>query len=486
MVLLPRVSLFVFCYQQADFIEQAVTAALAQDYSNLQIIISDDASSDDTYRLVESIAAQYRGPHQLTLNRNVQNLGIGRHFIHIMDNLVDGELVVASAGDDISAPNRVSRIVEEWLAHGKPALVAHGLEEINELGHSFAGSRTVQYRVQDQPFQWPQSMALHDYLRHPYPLPYIGAALAYRTDVYIKFGTPAAEPSYEDHLMYFRALLFDGMHYFPQELVKYRRHANNFTAKPTKPKPKVLNIPLLYQNLLQETMTFAANKVGVFRLHQLTTQQWLDYRSAVQSGQTSADVTVVATIWQILISRHRRLLLLKGGIGERVRFFRYRALQVLWALRYRFGKTQYRHYDSLLNADYAPALRTVVFGAGTGGERALANLSGGFHVVAVCDNNIKLHGGQFCGLPVISPVQLKQGIDTIDCIIVASTFFHEIKAKLTEELDIPAGKISRASYACITQPYPSGVAAALTSALVISIVVTMVIALSALLILVPF
>lgn len=486
MVSLPRVSLFVFCYQQADFIEQAVTAALAQDYSNLQIIISDDASSDDTYRIIESITAQYSGPHQLTLNRNDKNLGIGRHFIHIMDNLVDGELVVASAGDDISTPNRVSRIVEEWLAHGKPALVAHALEEINEVGHLFSGSRTVQYRIQEQPYQWPQSMALHDYLRNPFPLPYIGAALAYRRDVYMQFGTPAAKPCYEDHLMYFRALLSNGVHYFPQVLVKYRRHANNFTAKPMKPKPRVLNIPLLYQNLLSETMTFAAGNVGIFRLHQLTTQQWLDYRSAVQSGQASADEAVVATLWQILIWRHRRLLLLKGGIGEKVRVFRCDALQVLWALRYRFGNMHYLYHGDLLGADYAPALRTIVFGAGTGGERALANLSGGFHAVAVCDNNTKLHGGQFCGLPVISPVQLKQDIDTIDCIIVASTFFHEIKAKLTEDLGIPAIKISRASYACITQPYPSGVTAALTTALVIPIAFIVAIALIALLILVPF
>lgn len=482
----PRVSLFVFCYQQAEFVEQAVRAALAQDYDNLQLILSDDCSADDTFCRIQQLVADYQGPHQLTLNKNVQNLGIGRHFIHIMDNLADGELVVASAGDDISAPNRVSRIVEEWLTHGKPALVAHGLEEINESGHLFSGSRTVQYRIQDQPNQWPQSMALHDYLRNPFPLPYIGAALAYRRDIYMQFGTPAAEPSYEDHLMYFRALLSDGMHYFPQVLVKYRRHANNFTAKPTKPKPRELNIPLLYQNLLQETMTFAADKVGVFRLHQLTTQQWLDYRSAVQSGQTSADLDVVAALWQILIWRHSRLLLLKGGIGERVLFFRYRALQVLCALRGRFGKTQYRHHDSLLNADYAPSLRAVVFGAGTGGERALANLSGGFHVVAVCDNNTKLHGGQFCGLPVISPIQLKQDIDTMDSIIVASTFFHEIKAKLTEELGIPAAKISRASYSCITQPYPSGTTAALATALVIPIAIIMVIALLALLVLMPF
>lgn len=466
MTSLPRVSLFVFCYQQADFIEQAIIAALAQDYGNLQIIISDDASSDDTYSIAQAVVAQYRGNHQITLNRNSQNLGIGRHFIHIMENLVQGELVVASAGDDISAPNRVSRIVEQWLANGKPAVVAHCLEEIDEQGRVFVGSRSVQYRVQDYPDKWPKAMALLDYLQSPFPLPFIGAALAYRRDIYQFFGTPMAEPAYEDHLMYFRALLSGGLHYFPEVLVKYRRHRNNFTAKSTQPNLKTLHIPGLYQGILQNPTVFEPYGLGVFRLHQLTTQQWLDYRKAVQAGKTAVDLTVVSALWEQLIWRHSRLLKLKGRIAARLCLLRYAASQVISALRYRFGHTQYHYQDNLLTADYAPPLRTIVFGAGSGGEKALANLNGGFHIIAVCDNNAGLHGSRFCGLPVISPLQLKEDIENIDCVVIASTYFHEIKAKLTDELAIPAGKIGWASYVCITRPFLTGVTAAVTTALV--------------------
>jgi|GEM_PF-1794119 len=486
MNLLPKVSLFVFCYQQADFIAQALTAALAQDYGNLQIIVSDDSSADDTYAIVQALAAEYQGPHQLTLNRNEQNLGIGRHFIHIMENLAQGELIVASAGDDICAPNRVSRLVEEWLASGRPAVVAHALEEINELGQPFAGSRTVQYRLQNEPHKWPKSMAMQDYLQHPFPLPFIGAALAYRRDIYQLFGTPKAAPAYEDHLMYFRALLSDGLHFFPEVLVKYRRHSNNFTAKPAKPQPKSLPVPNLYCDWLQNPTLFQPADVGIFRLHQLTTQQWLDYCFAIKAGTVAVQVGVATELWQQLHWRHHLLLKYQKPGAAAMPSFRYRFSQLLTALCWQFGYKKYRYHDQLLGASYVRPLRTVVFAAGSGGEKALVNLGGAFEVVAVCDNNVTLHGGRFCGLPVISPKELQGCIDTIDCIVVASTYYHEIKATLAEELAIPAAKISRAPFACITRTEPAVAIAYVSSVFAISAAILSLLALSALVALLPF
>lgn len=480
MNLLPKVSLFVFCYQQADFIAQALTAALAQDYGNLQIILSDDASTDDSYTIVQALAAEYQGPHQLTLHRNDQNLGIGRHFIHIMENLVQGELIVASAGDDICAPNRVSRIVEEWLSNGRPAVVAHGLEEIDEHGQPFVGSRTVQYRLQNYPHVWPKASALKDYLQHPFPLPFIGAALAYRRDVYQLFGTPKAEPAYEDHLMYFRALLSDGLHFFPDVLVKYRRHSNNFTAKPVQPQPKRLPVPTLYANWMHHLTLFQPADVGIFRLHQLTTQQWLDYHHAVRSGFVAVEVEVATELWLQLHWRHHLLLKYQRPGASALSSFCHGVSQAFTACCWQFGYKKYRYYDYLQGTSYVKPLRTVVFAAGSGGEKALANLNGAFEVVAVCDNNVKLHGSRFCGLPVISPKQLHESIETIDCIVVASTYYHQIKATLTEELAIPATKISRASFSCITRSFPSGATAVLSSAFVISTAILMLLALSAL------
>jgi glycosyltransferase involved in cell wall biosynthesis len=45
----PLVSLCIFTYNQEKYIREAVEGALSQDYPNLEIIISDDNSTDSTY-----------------------------------------------------------------------------------------------------------------------------------------------------------------------------------------------------------------------------------------------------------------------------------------------------------------------------------------------------------------------------------------------------------------------------------------------------
>ena len=67
----PLVTFAILAYNQVGFIEVAVNAALAQDYPNLEIIISDDCSEDDTYKIIQNIVKNYAGPHKLIINKTV-------------------------------------------------------------------------------------------------------------------------------------------------------------------------------------------------------------------------------------------------------------------------------------------------------------------------------------------------------------------------------------------------------------------------------
>lgn len=120
----PLVTFALFAYNQEKYIREAVGAALTQDYSPLEIILSDDCSSDTTYEIMREMADSYTGPHSVVLNRNAQNLNVGGH-VNIVNRLASGELVVAAAGDDISQPDRVSRLVEAWLETGKESGLLH-------------------------------------------------------------------------------------------------------------------------------------------------------------------------------------------------------------------------------------------------------------------------------------------------------------------------------------------------------------------------
>jgi len=82
---LPRVTFFLFAYNQADFIRDACEAALAQTYTPLEVILSDDCSSDETFQIMQDVVASYSGPHQVRLNRNDQNLGLIGHVNRAME-----------------------------------------------------------------------------------------------------------------------------------------------------------------------------------------------------------------------------------------------------------------------------------------------------------------------------------------------------------------------------------------------------------------
>lgn len=115
----PLVTFALFAYNQERFIREAVEGALAQTYSPLEIVLSDDSSSDGTFRIMEECVSTYSGPHQVVLNRNASNLGIADHINTIL-SLCKGDLIVMAAGDDISYSERVAVLIDTWLKNAKP------------------------------------------------------------------------------------------------------------------------------------------------------------------------------------------------------------------------------------------------------------------------------------------------------------------------------------------------------------------------------
>ena len=134
----PLVTISMLTYNQERYVRDAVRGALAQTYEPLEIVISDDCSTDGTWDIIRDEVEAYRksgGIHKnIVLNRNEKNLGIIRHSL-AQEARIHGELMVANAGDDISMPNRVERIVEAWEAAGRPKCwIYHGGRMISPSG----------------------------------------------------------------------------------------------------------------------------------------------------------------------------------------------------------------------------------------------------------------------------------------------------------------------------------------------------------------
>jgi glycosyltransferase involved in cell wall biosynthesis len=209
----PEVAMLLIAYNQVRTIGPAIEAALAQDYSPLTIVVSDDASSDGSFELMQRMVAGYQGPHRIVLNRNPRNLGIGAHLSHAASLCPDAQLLFVTAGDDVSLPHRCSRTVAAWLASGRKVdLIAASLEDIDEQGHThsvIAPSDLSRYRD------------LRDWLAQPPHV--VGAAQAWTRRLLDRFGPLPEGVVAEDLVMAFRAIGSGGAISLPEALVRYRR-----------------------------------------------------------------------------------------------------------------------------------------------------------------------------------------------------------------------------------------------------------------------
>lgn len=110
----PLVTLALVSYNQERYISHAVESALNQDYMPLEIIISDDCSTDDTYSIAQDLVSKYTGPHVVQVNRMERNVGLARHLNHVF-KMARGEIVVLAAGDDICFAKKVSSLSRPML-----------------------------------------------------------------------------------------------------------------------------------------------------------------------------------------------------------------------------------------------------------------------------------------------------------------------------------------------------------------------------------
>ena len=213
----PLVTFALFAYNQEKYIREAVLGALAQTYSPLQIILSDDCSPDRTFAVMQEMVADYSGPHEIILNRNEWNLGIGAHVNKIM-GLSSGKYVVVAAGDDISLNCRVQKVVDYWLRSGRVCNLIYSNADVVDKNGNFIKTIGHEPRL--------ENYGLLKALSREFPSP-IGCANAWHPDVFEVFGPLRDDIVAEDRIVSMRAFFLGGYGYIDESLVKYRVHENN-------------------------------------------------------------------------------------------------------------------------------------------------------------------------------------------------------------------------------------------------------------------
>ena len=119
---LPSISIILTGHNEESCIRDAIRSVFGQDYEGpVEIILSDDGSSDGTFAVMQEMAAQYRGPYRVILNRNETPLGLGPHIRQAI-GLASHEWILRQDGDDCSFPWRCRLFA--WAVMERPDAVA--------------------------------------------------------------------------------------------------------------------------------------------------------------------------------------------------------------------------------------------------------------------------------------------------------------------------------------------------------------------------
>lgn len=215
-------TLFLLTYNQQDTVEAAATSCLSQACEPIEIVFSDDCSSDGTLAKLQSIAAQYQGPHSVRVRQNPHNLGIAQHYNQAV-NEASAELIVVAAGDDLSTPNRVARVLDAWRAsQGRVNLIASYATSIDSQGQALGLIKTGHME------KWPTAQTWCK--KRPYV---IGATFAFHKKLFTVFGPLAKGVDYEDQVLSLRAAALGGGLTLQEPLVQYRQGGLSSRSVPT-------------------------------------------------------------------------------------------------------------------------------------------------------------------------------------------------------------------------------------------------------------
>ncbi|EKD80683.1 MAG: family 2 glycosyl transferase [uncultured bacterium] len=217
----PLVSILIPTYNRETYLGDALNSALNQTYPNIEIIVHDDASTDNT----PEVLAWYHDP-RLRIIRTNNNHGMIGGWNYIVKQ-ARGKYIKFLASDDLLDPNCVIELVKAATAHPKAALITCQRRFIDEQGRlvkkmGFANKNIV---VNGKEHAHSILTTLRQNL--------IGepTAVLYPTKLVKKVG--GFDPQFSqfaDFEYWIRLLQFGDLVYLHRTLCSFRTHAGNNTS----------------------------------------------------------------------------------------------------------------------------------------------------------------------------------------------------------------------------------------------------------------
>lgn len=206
----PLISVVVCTYNGERFIKEQLDSIFSQTFPNLEIVISDDASTDDTPAILE----QYASRPNVRLILNKQNAGFAKNF-ELALRQTRGDLIAFSDQDDIFLPHKMERLYNEIGDH---SLIYSDSELIDEnglrMGKKLSEVRKLQDTVDSRNFFLINAVSGH--------------TMVVRKEV-LECALPLPNGYYHDWWIGLHAANMHGVKYYDEVLSLYRQHPKTVT-----------------------------------------------------------------------------------------------------------------------------------------------------------------------------------------------------------------------------------------------------------------
>lgn len=152
----PLVSIITLVFNNAKFVREAIQSVLAQTYSNWELLINDDGSTDGAWEIACEFARQdtrikpyKRRPQE----KPTSGWSIASNRLSAYKRS-SGELVCHLDGDDMLYPHSIQNMVEHFVTHPEDGMAYSDFAWIDKDSNVFGYHKTDNYDTDLSKFSW--------------------------------------------------------------------------------------------------------------------------------------------------------------------------------------------------------------------------------------------------------------------------------------------------------------------------------------------
>ena len=303
-----KLSVAIATYNRADMVREALEAALAQSSPPDEIVVADDASTDDTLQVLDRMAA---AESRLRVIRQPENSGGVANWNAAMA-ATTGDLIAWCSDDDRFLPGHLQASIEYLEAHPDIGVVHSSFVDVREP--SLGPAQEARLLRSARPLVLDRGR-LFGYLTRYYDWPFHPSTLVMRREVWERTGPFDAAYALADTDWFVRAAEQFRVALLPRYGVLNRRHAGNWSNRVGSARMQAEIFQIVERALLRRWSRGGPRRIAwraVWRAN-VRLRLLLTVRARVKSGHGDA----AAAAWETLTkSTGARLLGWLNGPGQ--------------------------------------------------------------------------------------------------------------------------------------------------------------------------